>query len=242
MNSKQSAPCGARLPHCGAGGKTAILTVDFFLLSTSFPLKVAGRHAAPLNGPIPKERYLTRIPADISAPAFWALGLGTQATSQSSATYIHGASSSISLLPECCKEWLFGSPDDYYFASAQWKQQHRQRLQDYKKRKHLEFSLLYPPRGKLKPRLALGLRARELTPQDANTDANIQAFIAKAIKRAERLIDNHESYKALCASVKSFPLPSEQPTGSPGHHYQELLIRLPQDQKDSQYAVFDPMD
>jgi hypothetical protein len=30
MNSKQSAPCGARLPHCGAGGKTAILTVDFF--------------------------------------------------------------------------------------------------------------------------------------------------------------------------------------------------------------------
>jgi hypothetical protein len=217
-----------------------LLSLSPSSLSTSFPLKVAGRHAAPLNGPITKERYLTRIPLDISAPAFWALGLGTQVTSQSSTTHIHGASSSISLLPECCKEWLFGSPDDYYFASAHRKQQHRQRLQDYKKRKQLEFSLLYPPRRKLKPRL--GPRVRELTPQDANTDANIQALIAKAIKRAERLIDNHESYKALCASVKPCPLPSEQPTGSPGHHYREPLIRLPQDQKDSQYAVFDPMD
>jgi hypothetical protein len=209
--------------------------------STSLLLKAAGRNAAPLDGPTPKERYLTRDPADISAPAFWALSPGTQAALHNTqAAHIQGtSSSSIALLPECCNEWWFGSPDDYCI-SAHRKQQHRQRLQDYRKLKQLKFSLLYPPRRKLKPRL--GFTAWELTPQDAETDANIQDFISEAINRAARLIKSHESHKALWASAKPIRVQPKQPFGFPGHLYQDPIIRLPLDQQAAQYAVFDPMD
>jgi hypothetical protein len=208
--------------------------------STSPLLKAAGRNAASLDRPTPKERYLTRDPTDISTPAFWALNSGIRAALHQAAHIQGTSSSSIISLPECCTEWLFGSPDDYYCISAHRKQQHRQRLQDYKKLKQLEFSLLYLPRRKL--RTHLGFKAWGPTPQDAETDANIQDFIAKAIRRAERLINYHESRKALCASVRPIGAHSEQSFEFRGHHYQFPIIRHPLDQADTQFAVFDPLD
>jgi hypothetical protein len=153
----------------------------------------------------------------------------------------------IGSLPVCYREWWFGSPGlsadwfDQYHASARKMQQHRQRLQDYKKLKLLKFSLLYPRRIKLKAHHS-GLAAQDYTIQDDETVANIQDFISKAIRHAVRLVNNHESRKALCASAKPIRVHPEQPFGSPGYQYQDPIIRLPLDELGTQYAVFDPLD
>jgi hypothetical protein len=131
-----------------------------------------------------------------------------------------------------------------YDAKAHRMQQHRQRLQDHRKFKLLEFSMLYSRCTKAPRARDAGLLAQDFALQDEATALNIQHFISQAIRRASGLVKQHEQYKELCSSVEKLSRLA-QPAGHPfllGPQHKEPDLRLVQDQEDAQYAVFDSMD
>lgn len=123
-------------------------------------------------------------------------------------------------------------------------QQHRQRLQDHKKSKLLEFSTLYLRCTKAPRARDTGSIAQDFALQDEATALNIKHFISQAIRCATGLVKQHERYKELRSFVEKLSRMA-QPAGHPflpGPQHQEPDIRLVQDQEDAQYAVFDSMD